>query len=269
MLKTRIITALILLPLGVGIVIFAPKMLFAAIFSGVLVLASWEWAALIGLNGKAERLIFAAAALGLLAVTFWLGDWRWLAITALIVWLLLCLWLARPTFARGPGALSAGLKGGAGLATYTGALAGALMLRPEGEPGYLLFAMLAIVWAADTGAYFAGRQFGRRKLAPTISPGKTWAGLVGGVLSGIVAALVSGLLFKLSAQQLLLLSGIATGAVLLSIAGDLFVSLVKRQAGAKDTGSLLPGHGGILDRLDSTVAALPLLAIATHSLGLI
>ena len=122
--------------------------------------------------------------------------------------------------------------------------------------GMLLY-LLSLVWIADTGAYFSGRKFGKHKLAPTISPGKTWEGLVGGLLANLVwiisiYQLSSG--WGLGLPQFLLISLATT---LISVVGDLFESILKREAGVKDSGKLLPGHGGVLDRVDSVIAAAP------------
>jgi phosphatidate cytidylyltransferase len=132
----------------------------------------------------------------------------------------------------------------------------------------LLFAF-ALVWAADVGAYFAGRAFGRRKLAPQVSPGKTWEGVLGGLaLSLAIAGAAGTWLFRLEGAAWLSFLLLAVAVVLLSIVGDLGESLLKRQAGAKDSGTLLPGHGGMLDRVDSLLAALPAMALGLRGLDL-
>ncbi|MBC7657234.1 MAG: phosphatidate cytidylyltransferase, partial [Frankiaceae bacterium] len=134
-------------------------------------------------------------------------------------------------------------------------------------PDWALYALL-IVWLADTGAYFVGVRFGKHKLAPRISPGKSWEGFAGGLLATTLLAVgalpVLGLAWNLL-PSLLLLTLVAT---LFSVAGDLFESLLKRHAGAKDSSHLIPGHGGVLDRLDSLLAALPIFAVGKFWLGL-
>ena len=130
-----------------------------------------------------------------------------------------------------------------------------------------LLAALALVWAADSGAYFAGRRFGRRKLAPTISPNKTIEGAIGGLVAGVAVALAFGAFAGATLAQLPLLALVAVATVLASIVGDLVESLLKRQAGAKDSGTLIPGHGGVLDRIDGVLAALPVFAIGKEMLG--
>src|SRR5581483_3287647 len=141
-----------------------------------------------------------------------------------------------------------------------------VQLRAQ-SPGRLL-AFMAIVWIADTAAYFTGRAIGKRKLAPQISPGKTWEGVAGGAAGVLVYALV----LALATPRVVGVAGtgaiaawalFATAVALLSVAGDLFESLQKREAGMKDSGSILPGHGGVLDRIDALLAALPPLAVAS------
>ena len=132
--------------------------------------------------------------------------------------------------------------------------------------------LLLLVWAADSGAYFAGRRFGGRwfggrKLAPRISPNKTLEGLLGGVLLAAIVAAAGALLLDVPASRLPEVLGVVLLTVLFSVAGDLFESLLKRHAGVKDSGTLIPGHGGILDRVDSLLAALPVFAVGKAWFG--
>jgi phosphatidate cytidylyltransferase len=125
-----------------------------------------------------------------------------------------------------------------------------------------------VIWAADSGAYFAGRRFGRRKLSPRISPNKTVEGLLGGAAAAIVIALIAAPLAGASVAQLPLVALLVLVTVGFSVVGDLFESLLKRHVGAKDSGDLIPGHGGILDRIDSVLAALPVFALGKNWLGI-
>ena len=127
---------------------------------------------------------------------------------------------------------------------------------------------LMLVWAADTFAYFAGSRIGGPKLAPRISPGKTWAGFWGGLVGACVICIPAVPLLGLAWSRLPVLMGLALVVALASVVGDLFESLIKRQAGAKDSGTLIPGHGGVLDRIDSVVAALPVFVVGKLLLGL-
>jgi phosphatidate cytidylyltransferase len=141
-------------------------------------------------------------------------------------------------------------------------------LHGLGDTGpYFVLALFVIIWLADSGAYFAGRAFGRHKLSPHVSPGKTWAGVGGAVLATLTAAVLlvwGGASSGAGLAGLLLLAVVVT---LVSIGGDLWESRLKREAGMKDSGSLLPGHGGMLDRIDSLLAAAPVFGLGVHLVG--
>jgi phosphatidate cytidylyltransferase len=175
-------------------------------------------------------------------------------------------------WAAGPGFLALGLVGGAAIflvavtrnvqlaigAFYVGLPVLALLLLREHEHGLLLtFWTMALVWACDTGAYFTGRFIGGPKLAPAISPSKTWSGLVGGVGTALLAALLLRALFNLPVELVIATPVLAV----LSQLGDLYESSLKRRAGFKDSGTLLPGHGGFMDRLDGLVPVAPVAAL--------
>ena len=144
----------------------------------------------------------------------------------------------------------------------------AALVELQARSPWLVLAAMAIVWIADTAAYFAGRAFGRRKLAPLVSPGKTWEGVFGGLAASVLlAALVLPLLgLSWSSLPALALLTLATAAI--SVVGDLFESLMKRHSGVKDSGAIFPGHGGLMDRLDSLLAALPVFVVGKAWLGL-
>ncbi len=261
MLRTRIVTAAILLPLFVGGLFFLSSFWWAVALLPLLLAGGWEWGALAGFGRTGQGAfcaVLAACALTMLAglndhfpvldgvvfglaVAFWfllapiwlwrgwrLRDWRILAVAGWI--LIVPTWLA--------------------------------LVRLQQWP-WVLLAILGVVWIADSAAYFAGHVWGRRKLAPAISPGKTWEGVAGAAVGvAVYHALVWHFGFSGAAPQA------ATAAILLvacllplSILGDLFESWIKRQAGVKDSGRLLPGHGGVLDRIDALTATLPLAAL--------
>jgi phosphatidate cytidylyltransferase len=203
--------------------------------------------------------LVCVAALAVLALVTWQWPLHWPG----VLWLGCGFWvLAAVAVLRYPS--GAHLLAGPALAVPTGLLVGwsawlALVVirdHPGGATWVLWF--LCLIWSADIGAYFAGHRFGRRRLAPQVSPGKTWEGVIGGVLVSIVVA--GAMLVPMGAWQplwvpvILLLVGV-------SVFGDLFESVLKRQRGVKDSGALLPGHGGVLDRIDSVVAALPVFAL--------
>ncbi len=153
-----------------------------------------------------------------------------------------------------------------GVVVLIGAWAAVVQLQARGP--WVVLAAMAIVWIADTAAYFSGRAFGRRKLAPAISPGKTWEGVYGALAAVALYAVVvtqfaegAGYRSELSVAAAAIWIAMALGLVLLSVAGDLFESLLKRHAGVKDSGTILPGHGGVLDRIDALLSAMPAAAL--------
>jgi phosphatidate cytidylyltransferase len=261
MLRARVITALFLVAGLLGVLFLAPSTVAVIAFGLVAALAAWEWAGLMKIDA-AGRVLYA----GVIVISC-LGAWDRMAaaftglwLLSAVFWLVLApLWLWR----RWPLAAN----------DFVGYAVGWILIVPtwaamvglHGRSPWLLLAAMALVWVADIAAYFTGRAFGRRKLAPAISPGKTWEGALGAVgavlIYGLAVAVVGG---RLPAAALLLPAGLAL--ILLtavSIVGDLFESLMKRQAEVKDSSQLLPGHGGVLDRIDSLTATLPLVALAT------
>jgi phosphatidate cytidylyltransferase len=193
-------------------------------------------------------------------------------------WLLALVWLRFFNFGANAGDSGAGvLKLAAGTLAVIPAWSALLLLHLGTRDAFdgaaslrdhlWLLTALTMVWAADSGAYFAGRHFGRHKLAPRISPNKTIEGVIGGLLAGLAVATVFGLLAGLPFAYLPRLLLVAAVAVLASVLGDLFESLLKRHAGAKDSGNVIPGHGGVLDRIDGVLAALPVFALGKEILG--
>jgi len=185
-------------------------------------------------------------------------------------WLLACLWLRHFEFgADHERPYARVLKLLAGTAAIVPAWCAMGMLHHAEPNGHRwLFVALAIVWAADSGAYFAGRRFGKRKLSPRISPNKTVEGLAGGMACGLLVALVFAPMAGAGWAQLPLVALATVVAVAFSVVGDLFESLLKRHVGAKDSGNVIPGHGGVLDRLDGVLAALPVFLLGKELLGL-
>lgn len=265
MLKYRVITALVLVPIVVALVVWLPSFAFLLAVEVVVLASLWEWQRLCGLDQPAPVAVgyFALAAVLMVAAgvfafptaSFWLG------VAGVVWWCLVALWLTRPALGDGGGAVGRLGKAVAGYLCLipSWALLGELHAAPRGSAWVLL--LLALVWAADICAYFAGRRFGGRRLAPVLSPGKTWAGVWGGVLGAGVVAVVGGWLLGVRGAMLAVLLGLAWVTVGFSLVGDLFESLIKRQAGAKDSSRLLPGHGGALDRLDSLFAAIPVFTL--------
>ena len=267
MLKARVATALLLVVALAGVVFLLPAVAAAVAFGLVAAVAAWEWAGLMKIDAPG-RVMYA----GVVALFCWqiylLGESGfvlfWLA--SAVFWLLpAALWL------RYRWRLSGNDFVGYAVGLILIVAAWAALVDLHGRGPWPLLAVMALAWVADIAAYFVGRRFGRRKLAPNISPGKTWEGvagaMAGAVIYGPAAAIATGLVVAPSALHLLgvaLLSALLTA---ISVAGDLFESLLKRQAGLKDSSALLPGHGGVLDRIDSLLALLPVAALVLHWSG--
>jgi len=262
MLKQRILTAAVALVLLMLVLFVLPQPVARLVIAILIVAAAWEWSGFLGLPGTPGRLLYVAGMTVLQATVWWyvpaIVPYQLILYVAVGWWLAALSWMFfYPT--NIPKAISW--------------LSGALVLIPAyvaldwlyvRSPSLLLF-LLAIVWAADIGAYFAGKKFGRVKLAPAISPGKTWEGVLGGLIAVSILSLAYGV-FVQGHTAVLVPFCLAIG--LLSVVGDLTVSMFKRHAGIKDSGKLFPGHGGLLDRIDSVTAASTLFAAGIAVAGL-
>lgn len=257
MLKARILTALVLIPLLLGSLFFLPDFLWVALMLLVVLIGAWEWGRICHF-GIATSMLFVATTAVICLSFFWFIDYDSLQIVyfyaaAALFWMLFApLWLGFGWKLSHPIPRLI-----VGWLLLVPTWLAAIDLRVQGPA--LLLGIMAVVWIADTAAYFAGRRFGRRKLAPLISPGKSWEGVYGAMLAVSLYALLLWLLHVAPLPLYWLIPAICL-LTAFSIVGDLFESMMKRQAGLKDSGSILPGHGGILDRIDSLTAALPLAA---------
>lgn len=258
MLRSRIITALILAPLALSAVYLLPLTGYAVFFGVVAVLGAYEWAGLAGLGRPAGRLIYVGV---LLALIF--GLWHLPALWQGVLWLGTLFWAIAAAVVLGFPASGRFMDRSllvrvAGLVAMLAAWMALVVIRAAPDGANWVVWLLMLIWAADIGAYFAGRRFGRHKLAPSVSPGKTWEGALGGAALSLLVTSAGLLLmgaFSLWWLPLVLL------LVVVSVFGDLFESALKRHLGVKDSGALLPGHGGILDRIDSVIAVLPVFAL--------
>ncbi len=263
MLKQRLLTALFLIPLFIGIVFVLPSYLVASLFAIVVLQATWEWGGLINLPTRAERWLLVSGMLNVL----WLGyllSASSIAVNLLlgvaVLWWCLAAWWIRQFEAEHdiPYGRYLGRDVWAGMLTLVPAWLALVVLHanPALGPRYVVF-LLVLIWVADSGAYFIGRRFGRHKLARLVSPGKTWEGAAGALLVSLLVAWIGVAALDVDDGVRLQFVVICIVTAMFSIVGDLFESLVKRRAGVKDSGTLLPGHGGVLDRIDSLTAAAP------------
>ncbi|HEX7816825.1 phosphatidate cytidylyltransferase [Dyella sp.] len=268
----RIITALLLFPIALLLILWPPMDIFAPLVAVAFLAAIWEWTSLCGVSGMASRIALLGASAVLFGVLWWLRDsglWPVMVVVGVAWWIVACQWLRHFAFGASPTRENRLIKLTAGAFVIFPAWVAGLVIRRDDPHGHLwTFLALAIVWAADIGAYFSGRFLGKRKLAPTISPGKTWAGVYGAFVAGALVAGIGGWLLGVHGAKLAGLLVLAVFTVIASIVGDLLESLMKRHASVKDSGALFPGHGGLLDRLDSVFAALPVFAAGKLLLGL-
>lgn len=265
MLRQRVLTAVIFAPLVLATILFAPRWLFDIVVGCAVVALALEYAALCRLP-RAGQWPFAAIA-GLL---FALAVIPWPPAAPVSVAVLLAaavLWLAAPLWLLSRRALPDGLKLVAGLLWIVAFGAALHELKSFSLDGRWVLVTFLLVWAADIGGYAAGRTFGRHKLAPAISPGKTWEGFIGGTLLVLVAGAAIAKWLVAGPQGLAWFVFMLALAII-SVVGDLLESLLKRQAGVKDSGRLLPGHGGLLDRLDSLLAVAPAFLLAGTEIGI-
>jgi phosphatidate cytidylyltransferase len=276
MLLTRVITALAILPVVLGMLFLASPGAWALFMLVIALLACWEWSRMCGLTPGGQGAYLVAS--GAVGAFLWLvylrlvpGNFAAMALTGFIVatlfWVAAApLWLAqrmRPS----PSTCAA-----AGWIVAWPAWLAFVVLRDTSP--WLLLALAALVWVADIAAYFAGKRFGRHKLAPAVSPGKTWEGVAGAAAGVVAYGAALAWIANVHATPLTTFfdGGAAVGVVVamlalmgVSVVGDLFESWMKRGAGLKDSSRLLPGHGGVLDRIDALTSTLPVAALALYA----
>jgi len=264
-LKQRLITAILLVLAFIGALFFLPSPVFSVLIALVVVLGAWEWSNLSGIVPVVARVAYVALVVAVLGGGYWLsGGVADLDVLKTLL-IIACGWWAFSLLLIQGFPTSAVLWG----ASYIRALMGIFVLVPAclsiiylrylPSGAWMVLMLVLVVAAADVGAYFSGRAFGKRKLAPHVSPGKSWEGVVGGAL--LALGLGCGFSFMLAGAVVSPLFYIVIPVALVSVVGDLLESMVKRHRGVKDSGNLLPGHGGVLDRVDGLVAAAPVFAL--------
>ena len=269
MLKLRVITALILLALLLTALFVLPSVAWAVLVVVVVMQGTSEWSRLSGLTGRKANVYWGVNLLSMLAL-LWLDasttemQQVYIHMPVYLVSALLWLIIAPTWLMIGWKIEQPVLMAMTGWAVLIPTGLAMLDLRAANPSPWILLFVMGLVWVADIGAYFAGRKFGKNKLAPSISPGKTWEGVVGALLGATVYVLLVWY-FNPYFTHREVLPGLLLASwwwVCLAVIGDLFESAIKRQAGVKDSGALLPGHGGMLDRIDALTATLPLAALA-------
>ena len=272
MLKHRIITAAILIPLVVAVIFLLDAKWFSILFAVFVAIGACEWAALCKLNGK-YRYFYSLFSVLILAGLYWLNNanvFSAIVLSGVVYWGFAIFLVVSYQKQRNllPKSILALLV--IGLLLLIPMWSSLTMLKAYSAGGsQLLMFLLLLIWSADSGAYFAGKRWGKRKLADRVSPGKTWEGIIAGVLAGIVITVAYVIVSNKELLHGLVFIGLAIVTVLISIIGDLMESLVKREANIKDSGSILPGHGGVLDRIDSLTAAGPVFVVGLLSMGVI
>lgn len=273
----RILAALILTPVAIAAVLLLPTHWLGLLAAVLMLLGLWELTRLAGVVHTLGRVAYLAVNAALMAWLAWFGL-PGLGLAVVLVgalwWLLAAIWIwkadpsPRPASSRRLPMLLAGtlsvVPAWVALAELHGGQPGEHAML---GPGWALL-VLAMIWASDTGAWFTGTRWGRRKLIPRISPGKSWEGFWGGLATTVVVAVLAAPFLGVGLAQLPAMALLAVAVCLAAVLGDLFESLVKRQAGSKDSGTLIPGHGGVYDRIDSLLAALPVAVLFKAVLGL-
>ncbi|WP_396589039.1 phosphatidate cytidylyltransferase [Bermanella sp. R86510] len=281
MLKQRIITALILAPIMIGGIFFLPLSEFMIFIGVITALGAWEWAKMAGVPSTYGRLAYAAVISGVIFSVEWFDRTQEaeLLYVAAVWWILaLLLIITHPKYETLWQSIPIRLV--LGFAVLVPMWVGFVQIKSYPYSSYLILFVMLIIWGADVGAYFAGRTFGKHKLAPKVSPGKTWEGVVGGLLTTGLIAWAGGEFLQAQTTDAVMQTNIILGSsdwaliffatfivTVVSVVGDLFESLMKRHCGLKDSSNLLPGHGGVMDRIDSMTAALPIFALALSLYG--
>ena len=267
MLKLRLITGFLLIIVTIAIVFFLPLPAFIAITTIVMLFAAWEWSVLIEYKRPIYRILYVLF-IAIILWSTWYAAIKPILIVSLIWWIIATYFIL--TYPKSAILFAQGI--------YVRALMGVFVLAPcwlslitiksaENGTAILIF-IFCIVWGADIGAYFGGKWWGKHKLMPKVSPNKTWQGLYGGILLAIIVAVIGCIVFNIPPVYWLIIIMLAIVVTFFSVIGDLLESMLKRHINIKDIGGYLPGHGGLLDRIDSLTAALPMFLLGCLLFGL-
>ncbi|GAA5136548.1 phosphatidate cytidylyltransferase [Thalassotalea piscium] len=287
MLKQRIITAVILAPLAISAIFYLPLANFAALIMVIMALGAWEWGPLMGFDKSNRRMAFVVGTIALISILWlkfpieqlWLNHHTLQQGAIYVLWLAVAWWLLSATltflYPRYSKFWSShrSIRGVFGWLTLVPTWLAFIVIRSneyQVDPYHgaqLIMFLFLMVWGADIGAYFVGKSIGKRKLLPNVSPGKTLEGYIGGVVFSCILICLAGYNLGWSQQEYLLVLPVTVLITTISVLGDLNESMFKRQAGIKDSGTILPGHGGILDRIDSLTATAPVFALCYAVIG--
>ena len=268
MLKSRIATALVIAPLTLAAVFFLPAQAFSLFMAIIVLMAAWEWTAMMRLVSRSQRTLYVLSMLFVIVtiqkilpyfdkIIFSASALWWVVATILVILYprASALWCGRVS------------KGFVGFLVLVPTWAAMVYIRELDQGSWLIVYMFLMVWGADTGAYFAGKRFGKRKLMPRVSPAKSWAGVGGASVTVVLVSMFAQQVFGFLQNFSFGIYVLAVVLLFVSIVGDLTESMFKRQCGIKDSGSILPGHGGIMDRIDSLTAAAPVFALCLILIG--
>lgn len=264
MLQHRVLTAIPLAFAVIWLILFQPTDVFVYLLFLIAVIAGHEWSALCGFRNQMARIAYALLIVIVAMLFIYVGEnyIQWVVLGSVLFWIMISL---KIKFIKPE--LNSELsiqKIFIGLLLIPATALSMWAIHGSDNGAQWLMYGLALVWVADIGAYFAGKRFGKNKLAENISPGKTVEGLLGAVIATSIYSIFCGYYFELTFSQIIILLPVSLLLTLISIVGDLYESTLKRVAGLKDSGKILPGHGGILDRIDSLLAAMPVFSVATH-----
>ena len=260
MLKQRVITAIILASLIVSTVIFLPTQIVALILAGIICVAAWEWTACAGYDVVIHKVVYVSAIFLCFMACLLLLDKPWIVLITFcgLVWWLIAIYLVIYYQANMTINLSSRLlKAMIGGAILIPSWLSLILIHAKNSGTSLILFLFFLIWLADSAAYFSGRKFGKRKLASNVSPGKSWEGVYGALLLSFLIGISYALYVDMQFMIAILFIALTLFTVSFSIFGDLVESMFKRMAGIKDSSNILPGHGGVLDRIDSLTSAAP------------
>lgn len=275
-LTIRVITSIILIPILLLLIVKLPQISFGVVTGFIILLAGTEWPKLMGKDGLYNIMLFICVQIGFMAAGLFLlqftGHNGWMSVVYFV--LIFCMWLVYSYWVlyferHGKLPIKQPLFIGLlGLFILMSWWLGLNIIRDVLYGKFFVLYVLVLIWGADTTAYFTGKRWGKAKITPTVSPNKTWEGVYGALIFSLIIGLIGAMSFPIDHVQRVLLIPLSVIVVIFSIVGDLTISMFKRQQKLKDTGALLPGHGGLLDRIDSLTAGVPVFALGLLLIGL-